>query len=362
MESAFLRMWDVPSSVIFCTSCILMLPRICCIYYFVSPFFISPRAPTTLRKYSNTLRKRCGFHWLRATTSCLGKPRSVLRFTLLPFTLSNTFLRILADLKRTYLWISSMDVSKPVVLRFSFNLSSTIPNAPTTIGITFVLTPHIFRISLARSWYFSSFSSYFALTPSIIRNCHNYNCITEIRTWWDALSTLGPDFGYFPNDRKCWIIAKPAKVESVGEAFKETSINVTVQGQKHLGAATGPREHLEEYVSKKVSSWINDIAKLAEFSLSQPQDLLETLENAISHASFLKEYSSAASSLGWPGCKKPVPWSKVRKCLVCQSNKAPCWTNCISVTSVTWRFPHKTSTTGSKKWKIKGTRTQGRAY
>ena len=25
--------------------------------------------------------------------------------------------------------------------------------------------------------------------------------IMEIRTWWDALSTLGPDFGYFPNDR-----------------------------------------------------------------------------------------------------------------------------------------------------------------
>ena len=75
--------------------------------------------------------------------------------------------------------------------------------------------------------------------------------------WWDALSTLGPDFVYFPNDRKCWIIAKPANEESVGEAFKETSINVTVQGQKHLGAETGSREHLEEYVSKKVSSWIN---------------------------------------------------------------------------------------------------------
>ena len=128
----------------------------------------------------------------------------------------------------------------------------------------------------------------FCSHPSIIRNCHGYNFVTEIRTWWDALSTRGPDFGYFPNDRKCWIIAKPAKEESVGEAFKETSINVTVQGQKHLGAATGSREHLEEYVSKRVSSWINDIAKLAEFSLSQPQDLLETLENAISHASFLQ--------------------------------------------------------------------------
>ena len=30
------------------------------------------------------------------------------------------------------------------------------------------------------------------------------------------------------------------------------------------------------------------IAKLAEFSLSQPQDLLEALENAISHALFLR--------------------------------------------------------------------------
>ena len=132
--------------------------------------------------------------------------------------------------------------------------------------------------------------------------------IMEIRTWWDALSTLGPDFGYFPNDRKCWIIAKPAKEESVREAFKDTSINVTVQGQKHLGAAIGSREYLEEYVREKVTNWINDIAKLAEFALSQPQasyaaytfglkhrwtyflrtlpdiqDLLEPLEDAISH-------------------------------------------------------------------------------
>jgi len=87
-----------------------------------------------------------------------------------------------------------------------------------------------------------------------------------------------------------------------------TSINVTVQGQKHLGAVIGSREYLEEYVSEKVTNWINDIAKSAEFALSQPQacyaaytfglkhrwtyflrtlpdiqDLLEPLEDAISH-------------------------------------------------------------------------------
>ena len=67
--------------------------------------------------------------------------------------------------------------------------------------------------------------------------------ITEIMTRWDKLSTLGPDFGYFPNDGKCWIIAKSAKEESVREAFKDTSINVAVHGQKHLGAVIGSREY-----------------------------------------------------------------------------------------------------------------------
>ena len=48
MESAFLRMWDVPRSLIFCSSCIVMLLGICRIYL-SNPFFISPRAPITTR-------------------------------------------------------------------------------------------------------------------------------------------------------------------------------------------------------------------------------------------------------------------------------------------------------------------------
>ena len=89
--------------------------------------------------------------------------------------------------------------------------------------------------------------------------------------------------------------------------FKDTAVNVTVQGQKHLGAVIGSREYLEEYVSEKVTNWISEVTKLAEFALSQPQacyaaytfslkhrwtyflrtlpdiqDLLEPLENAIS--------------------------------------------------------------------------------
>ena len=141
----------------------------------------------------------------------------------------------------------------------------------------------------------------------VCRWCQWSGLYNRIKKWWDVLSTIGPDFGYFPNDKKCWIIAKPAKEENVREVFKETSINVTVQGQKHLGAAIGSREYLEEYVSEKVSNWVHEVATLAEFALSQPQacyaaytfglkhrwtyfwrtlpdiqNLLEPLENAIS--------------------------------------------------------------------------------
>ena len=45
------------------------------------------------------------------------------------------------------------------------------------------------------------------------------------------------------------------------EAFKGTAINVTVQGQRHLGAAIGSREYVE-YVNDKVANWISEITKL----------------------------------------------------------------------------------------------------
>ena len=44
MDSAFLKMWDIPSSVIFCSSWILVSPGIFWIYLSI-PFFISPKAP-----------------------------------------------------------------------------------------------------------------------------------------------------------------------------------------------------------------------------------------------------------------------------------------------------------------------------
>ena len=46
---------------------------------------------------------------------------------------------------------------------------------------------------------------------------------------------------------------------------------MTVEGQKHLGVVIGSRDYLQEYVNEKVTSWVNEVAQLAEFARAQPQ-------------------------------------------------------------------------------------------
>ena len=53
--------------------------------------------------------------------------------------------------------------------------------------------------------------------------------------------------------------------------FRDTAINVTIEGHKHLGAALGSRSFLEEYDGERVDEWVNEVTKLADFAISQPQ-------------------------------------------------------------------------------------------
>ena len=94
------------------------------------------------------------------------------------------------------------------------------------------------------------------------------NASGEIKNWWDTLTAIGPDFGYFPNAKKCWIIVKP---ESAKELFQSTAINVTTEGHKHLGALIGSEEYQKDYVDGKVTEWVGEIVKLVEIATTEPQ-------------------------------------------------------------------------------------------
>ena len=53
--------------------------------------------------------------------------------------------------------------------------------------------------------------------------------------------------------------------------FKETNINLTTGGKRHLGAALGSKNFRDEYASGKVSDWCNELDRLSEIAKFQPQ-------------------------------------------------------------------------------------------
>ena len=70
---------------------------------------------------------------------------------------------------------------------------------------------------------------------------------------------------------KCLLVVKPDRKQAAMKMFRDTSINITIDGHSHLGAASGLRFFLDEYVGEKVEGWVNEVTRLAEFAISQPQ-------------------------------------------------------------------------------------------
>jgi len=57
---------------------------------------------------------------------------------------------------------------------------------------------------------------------------------------------------------------------SATELFHETNIQIICHGQHHLGAAIGTQSFTDEYVSKKVKSWSEEILALSSIAQTHP--------------------------------------------------------------------------------------------
>ena len=111
----------------------------------------------------------------------------------------------------------------------------------------------------------------------------------------------GPPLGYFPNPQKCWLIVKPEKERPAKEIFSETTINITTEGRKHLGAALGSRDFFEEYVDEKVEEWVAQVTSLAEFATTQPHSSYAAFVFGLRHrwTYFLRTLPDIAPFLDW---------------------------------------------------------------
>ena len=87
--------------------------------------------------------------------------------------------------------------------------------------------------------------------------------IRQLKEWWDKLSEWGPAFGYFPKPTKCWLIVKDEQAKETAETiFEGVPINITIEGERHLGAVIGTSAFKSKFVNEKVATWISEIDAL----------------------------------------------------------------------------------------------------
>ena len=79
-------------------------------------------------------------------------------------------------------------------------------------------------------------------------------------------------FGYYVNEKKSWLIVKnQTLLETANDLLKNTKINITTEGKRHLGAVIGSNEFRVKYVTEKVNEWIDELRTLSTNAKSQPQ-------------------------------------------------------------------------------------------
>ena len=103
----------------------------------------------------------------------------------------------------------------------------------------------------------------------------------DLRSWWEQLSAIEPQYSYHPNASKIFLVVKD---ECEGEAktvFGDTNISVTTCSKRHLGAAVGSRDFATEYVSRKVEEWCDESMSLAKIAESQPNAAFATFNHSM---------------------------------------------------------------------------------
>ena len=108
--------------------------------------------------------------------------------------------------------------------------------------------------------------------------------LRKLREWWDLLCVNGPKLGYFPKAVKTILILKDKSLLPAARfLFGDTGIEITCDGERHLGAVIGGKDARESYVKKKVEKWVKDLEELSEIALDEPQAALSGFTKALCH-------------------------------------------------------------------------------
>ena len=101
--------------------------------------------------------------------------------------------------------------------------------------------------------------------------------------WYRHLEMIGLKFGYYVNCSKSWLIVKSNKIAAEAKNIFGESVNITVDGKRHLGAVIGTKNNEKEYCEEIVNNWVKELKNLCEIAETQPQ---------AAYAAYTKGYKS----------------------------------------------------------------------
>ena len=95
--------------------------------------------------------------------------------------------------------------------------------------------------------------------------------LTGLKSWWDSLTSCGPDFGYDINAPNLgWLSNLTTMIEPRKSSLTVTGVNITAAGGRHLGAALGSKPFVAKYLEEKIARWTSEVKTLAKFAVTQP--------------------------------------------------------------------------------------------
>ena len=65
------------------------------------------------------------------------------------------------------------------------------------------------------------------------------------------------------------------------ELFAGCNIQITCQGERHLGAVVGTEDFRNQYIKEKVNKWVQDVRSLAKIAQEEPQAALSAYTKSI---------------------------------------------------------------------------------
>ena len=94
--------------------------------------------------------------------------------------------------------------------------------------------------------------------------------IVPLHNWYNYPSQEGKKYGYLVNGPKSWLIVKSDVLATEAKKVFGDEVNITTEGQRHLGAVIGSQQFKDQYCREKVLGWKGELEALSEIARSQP--------------------------------------------------------------------------------------------